>query len=699
MARPKVKTPPFRKLKGYAFDPSLSLDIDKAFINRIVYKVPWENPYRKSNNDPKDDKGLREGPIGEYLEVIDYDPTIKKYFLPVDLNDHNLLGQDGLDPSESNPQFHQQMVYAVAMTTIRNFENALGRQVIWGSHAVETKIVDKTAPPKRNGKPATREIIVDNYVPRLRIYPHAMREANAYYSPQKKALLFGYFSAQPAEVTIEMPNALTFTCLSHDIIAHETTHAILDGMYHKYTEDTNPDVLAFHEAFADIVALFQHFTFPEVLKHQIAQTRGDLTTQNLLGQLAQQFGAAIGGYGALRDAIGAVNPETKKWEHKEPTGSEYVTTFEPHARGSILVSAVFDAFLTIYKARAADLLRIASGGSGILPEGQLHPDLVNRLANEASKTASHVLRMCIRALDYSPPLDITYGDYLRAIITADTDIVADDPLNYRLAFISAFRRRGIYPTGIKSLSVESLSIPEVADSKLEGLFQILARFLREFSSDIMYETERRAVFNITRDYITGRYSSGKIIYGLHRRFYEKFDDSPEFELLTGMIFNKDYKKFGVRESKSHGGSGPAFGISSLRLASRVGLHGDQSNRIILGLTQRIGVMVEEKDGEPRIKTFIPNDKEPLPKGGFTISGGATMIFDLDTLKLKYVITKPLLDMTELANNKRHLLNRERILKMHEYLHGPSDNRSLYEAYYGMGKQYPSVEPFCFLHNH
>ena len=28
---------------------------------------------------------------------------------------------------------------------------------------------------------------------RLRIYPHALRDRNAFYSPDKKALLFGYF--------------------------------------------------------------------------------------------------------------------------------------------------------------------------------------------------------------------------------------------------------------------------------------------------------------------------------------------------------------------------------------------------------------------------------------------------------------------------------------------------------------------------
>ena len=100
--------PAFRRLRGYAFDPSISIKLETMSINQIVYKVPWEDK-------------LKKGPVGEYLEVVDYDPPSKAFYAPVDLNNPWLIAQDGLAPSAGNPQFHQQMAYAVAMTTIRNF--------------------------------------------------------------------------------------------------------------------------------------------------------------------------------------------------------------------------------------------------------------------------------------------------------------------------------------------------------------------------------------------------------------------------------------------------------------------------------------------------------------------------------------------------------------------------------------------------
>ena len=258
--------------------------------------------------------------------------------------DPHLLAQDGLPPSEGNPQFHQQMVYAVARTTINHFESALGRRVLWSPRWT-----------KNHGK------YTEEYVDRLRIYPHAMRDANAYYDSEKKALLFGYFPASSTGSGEIMPGETVFSCISHDIVAHETTHAIIDGLHPRFIEPSNPDVAALHEALADVIALFQHFTYPEVLKHQIARTQGDLEKQNMLGELAYQFGQAIGSYGALRSAIGEIDKDTHAWIPRKPDPKKIQTTTECHDRGSIFVAAIFDAFLTIYKSRIRDLLRIASG--------------------------------------------------------------------------------------------------------------------------------------------------------------------------------------------------------------------------------------------------------------------------------------------------------------------------------------------------
>lgn len=666
----KSSKPPFRKLRGYAFDPSLSQKAETVNINSIVYKIPWEE--LKGNTGINNDSSDGPGPIGEYVEVIDYDPTINKFYIPVDLNENYILAQDGLTPSESNPQFHQQMVYAVAMTTIKNFEQALGRKIIWSSR----KLADKQK--------------YQEYVKRLRIYPHALREANAYYSPQKKALLFGYFSSTPSDVSLQMPGSLVFTCLSHDIIAHETTHAILDGMHPKYNNPSNTDVLAFHEAFADIVALFQHFTFPEVLKKQIAETRGDLGSQNLLGKLAQEFGTAIGHYGSLRDAIGEV--VDGKWTPKKPNPEDYNTIVEPHERGSILVAAVFEAFINIYKSQVSDLLRIASNGTGILPQGEIHPDLVNRLAQEASKASGHVLKMCIRALDYCPPVDITFGDYLRAIITADLDIVADDNKNYRLYFIDAFRRRGIFPQGIKTLSVESLrfTMDPFLSHQTQMLFGVITNFLRDYRTEIMYENDRQEIYNISRKYMGGNDS-----LGLHKRMSIKFEDSIEFEELTGIVFSQKWRQLGIRTSSAYAGKmkGPKFEIQNLRLVSRVGPDNNQTNQIIFSIIQRSGVIADENGFKGH---YIPED-DITPENGFELWGGCTLIFDLDTLKLKYSITKPLLDVS-LLKKGIHEIDKKRIENQSNYESQMEMYISEHDHYFGSALKELN-EPFAFLHQH
>ena len=574
--------PPFRRLRGFAIDPSLSTKLDTAPVSTICYPVPWEN--------------VQPGPVGEYLEVIDLDPASKCCYEPVNLDHPILLAQDGLPPSEGTPQFHQQMVYAVASLTINNFERALGRRTLW-----------RPGPSPNPKNPKDDSF----FVRRLRVHPHALRERNAYYSPQKIALLFGYFNATTNVPDEHMAGGMVFTCLSHDIIAHETTHALLDGMNRCFLRPSNPDVHAFHEAFADLVALFQHFTFPEILRHQISATRGSIRNQqNFLGELAGEFGRGAGMRQALRDAIGKT--ENGVWKPHQPNPAEYQTITEPHARGAILVAAVFDAFLSIYERRIADLVRLASDGTGILRPGAIHPDLVQRMADEAAKSAHHVLAMCIRALDYCPPADITFGEFLRAIITADYDLVEDDDLNYRVSFIEAFRRRGIYPPDVRTLSVSSLlwrGPHNEGHGPSQQLQDGLAR-LRSYADDNVYTDSREKTFHLER---TMRRE-------IHRRLRE------HFESVSGPA---DAAYLGLDPARR-------FEVRSARFAYRTSPDGGMQPQLILGLLQQEQVPVDPAD---------PNGDK------MRFEGGCTVVADLRESRIRYCIRKNVNSKNRLARQQ------------------------------------------------
>ena len=661
----QLNRPAYRRLRGYAFDPITSLDLDTADINQIVYKIPWED-------------NLAPGPEGEYIKVIDRDPASDAIYKPVDLNDPAILASDGLEPSETNPQFHQQMVYSVVMTTIKNFEKALGRKVMWSPMQTYDD----------NNK------MIFKFVPKLMVYPHAVRDQNAYYSPDRKALLFGYYNATPADTSTFLPGGVVYSCLSHDIVAHETTHALLDGMYSRFMEVTHPDVAGFHEGFSDIVALLQHFTYPEIVANQIRQVKGDLETENMLGKLAVEFGQSIGESHSLRDAIG--RSENGKWIPQTPTTTDYENNLECHERGALLVSAVFDAFIAIYKGRTADLVRLATGGSGIVPPGEIHPDLVTRLTNEASKVASHLTNMCVRALDYCPPVDLNYGDYLRALITADKELVSDDPYHYRIAFINAFRKRGIFPDGVPNLSVDTLCYNQQDNEEDKGqVHKKIALFLRAYKEKLAYVPDRESIFNETRDFIIGDRS--KNITGLHDYIFNSDGASTnaiQFENLTGLVFSDQYKDFGIRTSKTFK-KGPSIEIHSLRIHNRTGPNGNLQNQIIMTLMQQCKVAVtRDQNGVEVFSKFRYGNKTDQAGESMIFRGGCTLIFDLDDLTLRHAIRKPIFDMRHLSNNKNRKLkfNEKRMLMQYRCQNGDLADKMAFA-----GEMHDPSEPFAFIH--
>ena len=610
--------PSSRRLRILTFDPSLATMLETASINQITLPIVWE-------------KDLKPGPIGEYIEVIDYDPASEVGYQPVDLNDPHLLAQDGVVPSESNPQFHQQMVYAVAMTTINQFERALGRVAFWADRKWKTKEGEYH----------------QQFVRRLRIYPHAIRDRNAYYSPVKKSILFGYFPVTTRDSS-NTPGTIVFTCLSHDIIAHEVTHALLDGVHPRFNEPTNPDVHAFHEAFADIVALFQHFSYSVVLENQISKTKGDLQTENMLGQLAQQFGRATGRGAALRDALGGPNKETGKWEPRQPDPHALINIFEAHARGSILVAAVFRAFLVIYRSRSADLFRIAAGPTGRLSDGDLHPDLTKRLAVEAAKCADRILQMCIRGIDYCPPVDITFGDFLRAVITSDLDYSPDDEGSFRIAFIQSFREWGIYPRGVKSLGVDALAWPS-GDELMRNLitanqfgYGVQARSEEQLkTAELEYKTY------LKQDFLSGRnnwnlesdrFEVWKSLEPLKKILWDWLHGGDHYGQGYAKVFGLEIYGTASLPTVYQKNGEAAVEVHAVRPAVRRTIRGTIRTDLVIEITQRRRGYF---DKEEQLKMDSPgNIFLPEQKGDFTYRSGCTILIDPTTQEIRRVIKTP-----------------------------------------------------------
>ena len=216
---------------------------------------------------PIPSEALAPGPVGYRVEVIDYDASNDMLYLP-----RPLPPGDG-DPFEKytdkqllgDPLFHRHNAYALVMRTLARFEFALGRRIPWGfgSH-------------------------------RLKVAPHAFSDANAFYSQADNALLLGYFPGK---------THLIYTCLSHDVVVHETTHALVDGLRQRYTDPSSPDQAAFHEGFADVVALLSVFSLPSVVELMLpgsgrnvdvrALTPGALRASMIFG-LAHEVGDEIG---------------------------------------------------------------------------------------------------------------------------------------------------------------------------------------------------------------------------------------------------------------------------------------------------------------------------------------------------------------------------------------------------------------------
>ncbi|MEK6335533.1 MAG: hypothetical protein AABM67_11335 [Acidobacteriota bacterium] len=369
------------------------------------------------------------GPRGYRVQVIDYDSSTGVLYQPLEYPEmengryidpfKEIAARSQGDTLVNNPHFHHQNVYAIVMKTLARFEFALGRRISWGFPGHQ-----------------------------INVAPHAFADANAFYSKRDQALVFGYFRGLSGETV--------HSCLSHDVVAHETTHALLDGLRNRYTDPSSAEQAGFHEGFSDVVALLSVFSLKDIVgtllksgRHSPKRQENDLVDpddlsidrlrRSVLMGLAEQMGAEMG-VGVRGDRAQAlrrsVELETLKPDDDRQMYKKLEEFQEPHRRGEILVAAMLNAFLCVWRARIDKLER---GRVGAKLDLQL-------VVDEGASAADQLLTIAIRALDYCPPTDLQFSDYLSALLTADKELVPDDSkYKYRGIVRKSFEDYGIDP--------------------------------------------------------------------------------------------------------------------------------------------------------------------------------------------------------------------------------------------------------------
>ncbi len=373
----------------------VSLDLSTKDRERLKLRVPAkifvQDPLVAQKNKKKGilgieeilldwEPGLADGPTSARVAVVDYNADNGVLVKPVQWSPEKKMFVGADDPKSFG--FHQVNVWAIVQNTLNFFEDpfVMGRPIPWGF----------------DGN-------------RLIVVPHAGITKNAFYNRQGKCLQFYYFVNNGAPV---------YTCLSHDIVAHETGHAILDGIRPFYYETSSVETAAFHEFIADLTAILSALRNGSVRKAVANISKGDLWKTNVISAIGEEFAK-----NDVESTYGAAQRYYLRTACNKRTMENIKDSFEPHACSEVLTGAMFQILARMTKVH------------------------INKYGVSAKKAlwraTQHLNSIAFRALDYSPPVDIQFMDYAQAVVSADQLAYPVDIYGYMKIAQKVFAERGL----------------------------------------------------------------------------------------------------------------------------------------------------------------------------------------------------------------------------------------------------------------
>ncbi len=368
---------------------------DREYLRHINKKGPFENDDLRSiflatplqTYWAIDDGGFRDGPVCSRAAVIDRDPENGKLRTGARFQSCGIgknvysywPSEPGLGP-ESAPEdfetdaFIQVSPFATVLKTLDFFEGpqVLGRRISWAFPSNQ-----------------------------LLIFPRAGEMKDAFYERKTGSLQFYYHHSAKGHVV--------YTSLSHDIVVHETTHAILDAIAPDLYNATTTESLALHEAIADLSSIAQILTNRMMLFSAQNLTSSIISPPEVLSQIAEEFGSDFrlrGGMNFLR------RMKNKRTLDPSDRGTdEFGIPNRPDLTNAHDVSQVLSgAVYAIFEKRMNAVL--------LSPEQRNRNGLPMELEDTFYPVACRISHMVFRALDYLPPGEATFGDYGRAFLAA-----------------------------------------------------------------------------------------------------------------------------------------------------------------------------------------------------------------------------------------------------------------------------------------
>lgn len=319
-----------------------------------------------------------DGPASDRVAVLDFDPETGKLHRRVAFlgrPEGRKMAVYRVDRQLTNRQirsrkFNNISVFATVLRTMKLFQDRyrIGRPLTW-----------------KNG-------------PQLLVIPRAGEWANAFYDRETNSLNFFYFHSQ------KHPRRVVYTSLSRDIVAHETTHAILDGIAPDLLDAATPESLALHEALADFTAMLLAFESNRLVESVLEETHGGIEDSTAFCSIAREFAEARDPSGkalALRDLL-----NSKRMDE--------VRNDEPHELSEVLSGALYSVLMLVH----ADHRHRYS--KEVRPKDPEKTDYWFSCSGRALQAAGfRVGNTALRALDYLPPGEVSFADYGRAMLAVD----------------------------------------------------------------------------------------------------------------------------------------------------------------------------------------------------------------------------------------------------------------------------------------